>query len=197
MQTTSGTSLSDDTLPASLKGRHRRRPDHPGLWLAVAVLVLALDQITKAWAEATLVEGRPRPLIDGWFHLSLTHNSGAAFSLGTGYTAVLTLVALGVIVVCVRVARRLKSTWWALALGLLLGGALGNVTDRIFRPPAPFQGHVVDFLQLPHWPIFNVADSAITVAAVLIVLLSIFGVHLGGRSGDQRGAEPDHPADDT
>lgn len=169
-----------------------------GLWAGVAALVLALDQVTKTWAEATLVEGHPQPLIDGWFQLQLTHNSGAAFSFGTGYTAVLTAIAIGVIVVTVRLARRLGSTSWAVALGLLLGGALGNVTDRIFRPPAPFQGHVVDFMQLPHWPIFNVADSAISAAAVLIVLLSVLGVHFEGRGGDQRGAvSTDEDADET
>ncbi len=153
------------------------------MWVLVAVGVLALDQVTKGWAEHTLQPGRPLSLIDGWFQANLTHNSGAAFSLGTGYTAILSIVALTVVVVCVRMARRLASTAWALAFGLLLGGALGNLTDRIFRPPGPFQGHVVDFLQLPHWPIFNVADSAVTCAAVLIVLLSLFGVPLNGRRG--------------
>ena len=79
---------------------------------------------------------------------------------------------------------------WAIALGLLLGGALGNVTDRIFRDPAPFRGHVVDFIELPHWPVFNVADTAICVAAALFVLLSVRGIHLDGRRDGDVGASP-------
>jgi len=90
-------------------------------------------------------------------------------------------VAIGVVVCVTRLAARLGSTGWAVALGLLLGGALGNLTDRIFRSPGPLRGHVVDFLELPHWPIFNLADSAIVLGAVLITLQSLRGVHLDGR----------------
>ena len=111
---------------------------------------------------------------------NLTRNPGAAFSMGTGYTVVLTVIALVVIVVCIKMARRLGSTGWAIGLGLLLGGALGNVTDRILRDPSPFRGHVVDFIELPHWPVFNLADTAICVAAGIFVLQSARGVHLDG-----------------
>lgn len=179
MQTTPGTPLTAHNSRSS--------PAHKpvlGLWLMVVTLVYALDQVTKAWAERALADGEPRDLIGDLLRLHLTHNPGAAFSTGTGYTAVLTVVALAVIVVCVSMASRLRSPAWAVALGLVLGGALGNVTDRLFREPAPFRGHVVDFLELPHWPIFNVADAAISVAAVLFVLLSIRGIRLDGTRAD-------------
>jgi signal peptidase II len=154
------------------------------VWAAVAATAYACDQATKWWAEHSLAEGRPRHVIGTWFSLTLSHNAGAAFSTGTSYTVVLTVIALAVIALCIRMARRLGSAGWAVALGLVLGGSLGNVTDRIFRPPSPFHGHVVDFLQVPHWPVFNIADSSISVAAVLFVVLSIRGIHLDG-SGDE------------
>jgi signal peptidase II len=125
--------------------------------------------------------------VGSWFQLTLSHNAGAAFSTGTSYTVVLTLIALVVIAICIRMARRLGSLGWAVAMGLVLGGSLGNVTDRIFRAPSPFHGHVVDFLQVPHWPVFNVADSSISVAAVLFVVLSIRGIHLDGSVDEPRG----------
>ena len=165
------------------------------LWAAVSAATCALDQATKWWAERSLDDGQPREVFGDWLQLRLTHNPGAAFSVGTGYTIVLTLVALIVIGVCIKMAGRLGSAGWAVALGLLLGGSLGNVTDRIFRDPAPLRGHVVDFLQLPHWPVFNVADSAICVAAALFVVLSLRGVHLDGSvDGDGR-ARAGVPAD--
>jgi signal peptidase II len=184
MQTTPGTSLSNETTPSTPSGRNHRIT----LWAAVAAVVFLLDQATKWWAQRALADQRPRHVIDGLLQFHLTHNAGAAFSMGTGYTIVLTLIALVVVVVCIKMASRLGSTGWAVALGLLLGGALGNVTDRIVRDPAPFRGHVVDFIELPHWPVFNVADSAISCAAVLFVLLSLRGVHLDG-SLDSRPAQ--------
>ena len=137
--------------------------------MAVAALAYVLDQATKWWAQRSCTEGDPQQVIGDLLRFHLTHNPGAAFSMGTGYTVVPHRHRADVIVVCIRLARRLGSTGWAIALGLLLGGALGNVTDRIFRDPAPFRGHVVDFIELPHWPVFNLADTAICVAAVLFV----------------------------
>jgi signal peptidase II len=156
------------------------------LWVVVALLVLALDQLSKWWAQHHLTVGVPRNVLGSFLRLDLTHNAGAAFSVGTGYTVVLSLLALVVIVIGVRTARRLGSTGWSLALGLLLGGALGNVTDRMFRAPGPLRGHVVDFLRLPHWAIFNLADASICAAAALFVLLTRRGVALDG----SRHAEP-------
>ena len=144
----------------------------------VAVVVLALDQLTKALVVADLGEGERRDFAGSLLRLHLTRNAGAAFSTATGMTWVLTVIAAVVVVVVVRVASRLQSRVWALTLGLLLGGALGNLTDRLFRAPGVARGHVVDFLELPHWPIFNVADSAIVTAGVLVVLLTLLGVGL-------------------
>jgi signal peptidase II len=190
MQTTPGAPLTaQETTPTPV------RTPVIGLWLAVVLGVYALDQFTKWWAERSLVEGQPRALIGDLLQLRLAHNPGAAFSTGTSYTVVLTVVALVVIVICVSMAGRLRSRGWAIALGLVLGGALGNVTDRLFRDPAPFRGHVVDFLELPHWPIFNVADSAISCAAVLFVILSLKGIRLDGSRADS--APLDRPPSDT
>jgi signal peptidase II len=153
---------------------------------AVAVPVYIADQLTKAWATANLESDQPRELIGSVLQLNLTYNSGAAFSIGTGATVVLTAIACAVVVFVVVFARRLGSMGWALALGLLLGGALGNLTDRMLRAPGPGRGHVVDFLQLPHYPIFNIADSAIVSAAVLIGVLAFRGISIDGTrvSGD-------------
>lgn len=176
MQTTRGTPLTGDDTPAARSaGRREIR-----VWLAVTLTVYLLDQSTKLWAESALADGRARSLLGELLQLRLAHNPGAAFSTGTGYTVILTVIALVVIAVCVTMASRLASMGWAVALGLLLGGALGNVTDRIFRDPSPFRGHVVDFLELPHWPIFNLADMAICSAAALFVLLSFRGVRFDG-----------------
>jgi signal peptidase II len=154
--------------------------------------VLVLDQATKTAVVAHLAEGERRRLVGSILQLQLTRNAGAAFSTATGMTWVLTVVAVAVVVVVVRVASRLQSQIWAVTLGLLLGGALGNLSDRLFRAPGVARGHVVDFLELPHWPIFNVADSAIVTAGVLVVLLTLLGVGLDGvdeRSGPRTGPD--------
>src|SRR5699024_6396277 len=111
-----------------------------------------------------------------WGRFLLVRNPGAAFSMATGMTWVLTVVALVVVIGIIRYGRRLTSMWWALGLGLVLGGALGNLVDRLFRAPGPLRGYVVDFLSFGGFPVFNLADSAITVGAVLLVVLTVFGV---------------------
>lgn len=148
--------------------------------LIVAVPVYLADQLTKAWAIANLQPDQPRELIGSVLRFNLIRNSGAAFSIGTGATWILTIIACVVVVFILFSARRLGSRGWALALGLLLAGSLGNLTDRMFRAPGPGRGHVVDFVQLPHYPIFNVADSAIVSAAVLIVVLAFRGINIDG-----------------
>lgn len=151
-----------------------------GIFAAVALVAYALDQASK-WLAVERLSGRaPVEVVEGLLQLRLVRNSGAAFSIGGGATLLFTLVALAVVAVVLRTARRLRSVPWALALGLLLGGALGNLTDRVLRPPAPLRGHVIDFLELPHWPVFNVADMAIVSSAALIVLLTLLGHHLDG-----------------
>lgn len=179
---------------------------------AVAVPIYVADQVTKAWATANLVSDQPRQLVGSLLQLNLTYNSGAAFSIGTGSTVVLTAIASSVVVFVLIMARRLGSMGWALALGLLLGGALGNLTDRMLRAPGPGRGQVVDFLQLPNFPVFNIADSAIVSAAVLIALLSFRGISVDGTrvagdppkhrtaeqvSGQQHAPEADSPEADS
>src|ERR1700754_4304187 len=165
------------------------------LLAVIAVLVLAADIITKTVAVAQLENRAPLELLGGLVYLQLVRNPGAAFSLATGYTWVLTIVAIAVVVVIIRVPRRLRSIGWAIALGLVLGGALGNLTDRIFRAPGPLQGHVVDMVS-PFAPngeafaVFNLADSAITCGGVLLVLLALLGRELDGtRAGKERVGE--------
>jgi signal peptidase II len=179
MQAARGTSLSDSGREADRDRRTRGRSA-----LLVFALVAAgtylLDQGTKYVATRQLEPDRPRRLLDGVLELNLSRNAGAAFSTGRGYTVVLSLLALCIVAVILRVARDLRSAWWAVTMGLILGGALGNVSDRLFREPGPFRGHVVDFIELPHWPIFNVADMAICGAAALFVVLSLRGVRLAG-----------------
>ena len=148
---------------------------------AVAAFVVVVDQVTKYLAVAHL-EGRPPVEVVGtWVRLVFLRNSGAAFSFGESYTLVFTGIAVAVAVVIVRTSRRLGSLAWAIALGGLLGGAVGNLLDRVFREPGLFRGHVVDFIALPHFAVFNIADSAIVCSAVLMVLLALRGVEIDGR----------------
>ncbi len=117
-------------------------------------------------------------MIGGVLNLRLVRNPGAAFGLAQGMTVLLTCIAVAVIAMILRTARRLRSTAWGVSLGLVLGGALGNLGDRLFRDPGPLRGHVIDFLELPRWPVFNVADSAIMTGAALMVWLSVRGIPL-------------------
>ena len=152
-----------------------------GLLFGVALIAYALDQVTKVLAVARLEPGVQRPFAGELLQLHLIRNPGAAFSLGTGSTVVFTVVQTAVVIAVVVVARRVRCTAWAVGLGLLLAGAAGNATDRYLRAPAVGRGHVVDFLELPHWPIFNLADSSVVVAAVLIAVLGFRGTGLDGR----------------
>ncbi len=163
----------------------------------LAALVLVVDQLTKLWAESTLTVGERSPVIGDLLGLVLIHNPGAALSLATGLTWVLTLVAIAVVVVIVRFARRLGSRAWAVALGLLLGGALGNLGDRLFREPGFARGHVVDFIAYGDWFVGNVADIAIVVAAGLIVLLSLRGIAIDGSREPGRATGPQDPPETT
>ena len=155
------------------------RPRRVGLLLAVAAFVVVADVVSKAIVVARM-PGHTIRLLGGLLTITLTRNGGAAFSIGTSMTIVFTAIALGVIVYILRTARNLRSIGWAITLGLLLGGATGNLLDRIFRAPGLFQGHVVDWIELPHWPVFNLADSAIVCAGVLVVLLALRGIRLDG-----------------
>lgn len=177
MQAARGASLNDADTQSDPSPIRRRGV---GLLVAVAVATLVIDLVTKIVAVATLSDRSPVELLGGLLTLRLTRNSGAAFSLAEGYTVVFSTVAIVVVFVIARIARRLASRGWAVALGLLLGGAMGNLTDRIFRAPGVLRGHVVDFLELPNWPVFNVADSAIVTAGCLMVLLALRGIEVDG-----------------
>lgn len=149
--------------------------------LGLAALVLALDQLSKMWAQSALVVGDPpRPLIGELIQLRLIYNPGAALSIASGMTWVLTLLSVGVVVFIVLMARKIASTAWAIALGLVLGGAVGNLLDRLFRAPGFPNGHVVDFIDYGPF-IGNVADIAIVVAAVLIAVLAFIGIGPDGK----------------
>ncbi len=162
------------------------------LFAVVALTGLALDVVTKVVAVDRLVPGQPVPLIDGLLTLRLIRNPGAAFGTGEGITPVFGLAACAVLVfVLVRLVPRLGHPAWSVALGLLCAGVAGNLVDRFARRPGVLRGHVVDFLQLPHWPIFNVADICITSAAVLIMVLAV--VKNIGIDGERPGAEPTAP----
>ncbi|WP_426303004.1 signal peptidase II [Arthrobacter sp. R-11] len=170
----SGTTEPDRTI---------RRTPRPGLlWLfaGFAAFAYAFDQLTKLWVTSTMVEGERIPVLPPLLHWYYIRNSGAAFSIGENVTWVFTLVMAGVSVAIFFQLRKLGSVWWALSLGLLLGGALGNLTDRLFREPSFAMGHVVDFIQLPNFAIFNVADSAVVSAVVVICLLTLRGIGLDG-----------------
>jgi signal peptidase II len=166
---------------------------------SVAALVLGLDAASKALVVANLTEGDPVHVLGDVFEFTLLRNPGAAWNLGTGYTAVFTVLAVGVIAFVVRVAGRLRSTGYAVAFGLLLGGASGNLGDRIFRAPGVFRGNVVDWIGVVprYYPVFNIADSAICIAGATFVVLALLGVHMDGTRGDKAPAggteSPDSP----
>ncbi|MFI6521617.1 signal peptidase II [Spirillospora sp. NPDC050679] len=182
MQSARGTSLSDaqDPKDAAAGPAGAPRPRRVGVLIAVAVTALALDVVSKIIVVATLQDRPPIELLGGLLTLRETRNSGAAFSIGTGYTVVFTMIAIGVVVAIIRTARNLRSLPWAICLGLMLGGAFGNLVDRILRAPAPLKGHVVDWIELPNWPVFNLADSAIVCGGVLAVLLAARGLQIDG-----------------
>jgi signal peptidase II len=164
----------------------RRSPHRQlGVFTLVAAAVLGLDVVTKVLVVSELEGRAPVRVLGGLAYLQVTRNPGAAFSMASGLTVVFALFAVGVVVALVWIAPRLRSTLWATALGLALAGASGNLVDRLFRAPGPLRGHVVDFVSVlrpdaEFFPIFNVADAAITCGAALVVLLSLLGRHYDG-----------------
>lgn len=140
-----------------------------------AGLVVLVDQVTKHLTVTMLTDRPPVRLIGGAVELVEVRNAGAAFSMGTGYTFVFPLITVVVVGWIGWMALRLRSTAWAAALGLVLGGALGNFIDRIFRAPGPLVGHVVDMIKVGWWPVFNLADSSLVCGVLLAVLLEMTG----------------------
>ncbi|OLT50558.1 signal peptidase II [Cellulosimicrobium sp. CUA-896] len=172
-------------------------------WTVVlAAVVLVVDQLTKWWAESSLELGDDTiPLVGDLLGLRLLYNPGAALSIATGMTWLLTIVVVAVVVVIVRMVRRIGSRAWVVALGLLLGGALGNLVDRFFREPGFARGHVVDFIDYAGFFVGNVADVAIVAAAVMIGVLSVMGIGVDGsrqgRDAGRRTAEHGTSASDA
>jgi signal peptidase II len=150
----------------------------------VAAVALVLDQVSKHLAVRELTGKPPVDVLGSFLQLQLLRNPGAAFSAGASLTPLISVVAVVATAVIVYFAFRVGDRTWAVALGLLLAGVLGNLLDRMFRAPGPFRGHVVDFFALPHWPVFNVADICIDVAGVLFVILVLRGVRLDGSRHD-------------
>ena len=186
---------SQEAEPGLEEQPARQRPRRIGLFLIVAAIALTLDVVSKVIVVTELESPTQPPvrLLGGVFYLDVARNSGAAFSLGAGFTVLLTIIAAVVVFVILRAAARMRSVGWAVALGLILGGALGNLSDRVFRAPGPGRGHVVDWISLfgpygRHWPIFNLADSAIVCGAILSAILALRGTDLDGHTArDNRG----------
>lgn len=168
---------AEDPAGASAVGRGRRKIV---VLLAVALVAYLLDLVSKLIVVAKLEHQPPVEIFGDWLRFEAIRNSGAAFSFGEAFTVIFTVIAATVIVVIIRLARKLYSLPWAIALGLLLGGALGNLTDRVFRSPGVFKGAVVDFIAPAHFAVFNLADSAIVCGGILIVLLSFRGLDPDG-----------------
>ncbi|MCR6031980.1 signal peptidase II [Nocardioides sp. zg-579] len=182
MQAARGTSLNDDddtVLPAtapSAPSKVRLRL----LFAGVFAVLYVTDVVSKILAVEHLT-GRPDVEILGdLFVLHLVRNPGAAFSAGTEYTVVLSCIAIAAVLVVLFLARRVGNVLWAVALAVLLAGVAGNLTDRLLRAPGPMRGHVIDMFMLPNWPVFNVADMCINVAAGLILLQAFRGVRIDG-----------------
>ena len=163
------------------------------LFAGVALTAYAVDVVSKVLAVDRLT-GRPDVSVVGDFlQLHLVRNPGAAFSTGTSFTEFFSVVSILAVLVVLWLSRRLGSTAWAVALGLLLAGVAGNLTDRLARQPGPLRGHVIDFFMLPHWPVFNVADICIDVAAALILVQVYRGVRLDGTRAVRDGHAPPGP----
>jgi len=167
-----------DDDEAAVAGRRRKRKIVA--LFTVAVVAYLLDLGSKLLVVARLEHHAPIQILGNLLKFDAVRNPGAAFGIGEAFTVIFTVIAATVIVVIARLARKLYSLPWAIALGLLLGGALGNLTDRIFRSPGVFRGAVVDFIAPAHFAVFNLADSAIVCGGILIVLLSFRGLDPDG-----------------
>lgn len=144
--------------------------------ITLALSVWVVDALSKQYALHALADGQPVQVVGNLLQLQLTANSGAAFSMGTGVTWVFTVLAVLVVIGIIVVAPRATSRDWLVGLGGLMGGAAGNLTDRLTRPPSFGLGHVVDFIATPHFPVFNLADSAIVCSVAFMFILSLRGI---------------------
>jgi signal peptidase II len=143
------------------------------LFIAISTSIFALDLLTKNWAESYLQYREPIRVVGDFLKLTYSTNPGAAFSFLTEATLLLSSLKLAVVGFILYFIRTVTNSLWAASLALLFGGVLGNLYDRAFRPPAIWRGEVVDWIQLPNWPIFNIADSAIVCAGIAMTLLAM------------------------
>ncbi len=143
---------------------------------SLALVIWSIDFLTKNWALQNLT-GASKKVIGTFLQVTLHKNPGAAFSFATGFTIIFTSISIGVLLFILRYSPRIISTGWIVVAGLVLGGVLGNLSDRIFREPSFLYGHVIDWIELPNWPIFNIADSSIVIAAVIAFVLTVLDVH--------------------
>ena len=157
---------------------------------SLALLIWSIDFLTKNWAVENLT-GASRKVLGTFLQITLHKNPGAAFSFATGFTIIFTSISIAVLLFIMRYSSRITSTWWSVVTGLVLGGVLGNLSDRIFREPSFLYGHVIDWIELPYWPIFNIADSAIVVAAVIAFVLTVRNIHptSSSKPGDKKSSE--------
>jgi signal peptidase II len=176
----SETSGDPETGASPGDGSRPRGLSAPALAFVVAAVALVVDQATKVLAVRELTDRAPVEVIGTLLQLRLLRNPGAAFSAGSSLTPLISVIAVIAVVVIVVLARRVGHRGWALGLGLLLAGVTGNLVDRMLRAPGPFRGHVVDFFELPNWPVFNVADICIDVAGAIFVLMLLRGIRLDG-----------------
>lgn len=172
---------NDSTAPSPRRPAARPRGPLIALLAGCALFAYLLDQLTKAWVSSTMYEGQVTPVLPPLLSWHYIRNSGAAFSIGENFTWVFSIIMASVAAAIIWQSRKLGSIWWSVALGLLLGGALGNLTDRLFREPSFGLGHVVDFIALPNFAIFNLADSAIVGSVILICILTLKGLGIDGR----------------
>ncbi|WP_284976111.1 signal peptidase II [Arthrobacter sp. efr-133-TYG-104] len=198
--------LTDDALTPMPARDRKWRPAKLWLFAACAAFAYALDQFTKLWVTSTMEEGERIAVLPPLLHWYYIRNSGAAFSIGENVTWIFTIIMAVVVVAILFQLRRLGSAWWALSLGLLLGGALGNLTDRLFREPSFGMGHVVDFIQFPNFAIFNIADSAVVSGVAIVCILTLRGIAMDGsrhgapsertaEAGNAQGPAPETPGE--
>lgn len=191
--------MSENSLqgPAAISARSHRR--FWWLWVGCAAFAYVCDQLTKWWVTSTMVEGQTTAVIPGVLQWYFIRNSGAAFSIGENFTWFFTIVMAVVATAIIVMSRKIGSAWWGVGLGLVLGGALGNLTDRLFRPPSFAMGHVVDFISFPNFAIFNMADMAVVGGVITICLLTLIGIPMNGVKAEAVSSEqnPAQAAEDN
>jgi signal peptidase II len=189
------TTRSDDQVTVRPAGRTASVRIALAILVGLAVVMVAIDQWTKQLALDALTDAPPKRILGGLIYLDLTFNKGAAFSFGEGFTFIFPIIAIVISSAILWFARGLRSWPWAVAMGLILGGAVGNLLDRLFREPGPFRGQVVDFISAfapggENFAIFNIADSCLSVGVVLAIGLELFGLRRDGTREVRNQAEP-------